>query len=173
MTKSQLQIIDSIKLEFEKINNNKSYRGNLIDIDGILGDIAKDKITREEVRINNEHKLSIIDYLIDSDIDLLNEDLLQIGLIATKESNHRIIISILGRFTSETHIILNYKLDYGYTRLIGNESLLTYIGFGGISSYIDSPNYKKEFENLKFLATSDVFKLRIRNLYEKSLNTKK
>jgi hypothetical protein len=171
MTKSQLQIIDSIKLEFEKINNTKSYGCNLIDIDGILGDIAKDKITREEVRINNEYKISIIDDMIDADIDLLNEDLLQIGLIATKESNHRIIISIHGKFTSET-ITLNYKLDCGYTRLIGNESLLTYIGFGGISSYIDSPNYKKQFKNLQSVASSDAFKLRIRNLYEKSLNTK-
>ena len=171
MTKSQQQIIDSIKLEFEKINNTKSYGGNLIDINGILGDIAKDKITREEVRINNEYKISIIDDIIDKDIDLLNEDLLQIGLIAKKESHHRIIISTHGKFTSET-ITLNYTSDYGYTRLIGNESLLTYIGFKGISSYIDSPNYQKEFKNLQSVASSDGFKLRIRNLYEKSLKTK-
>jgi hypothetical protein len=166
MTKSQLQIIDSIKLEFEKINNTKSYGGNLIDIDGILGDIAKDKVTREEVRINNEHKISIIDDMIDLDIDLLNEDLLKIGLIAKKESNHRIIISIHGKFTSEP-IALSYNIGYEYTNLIGNESLLTYIGFIDITI-----NYNRNYENLQSVASSNEFKLKVRNLYETSLKTK-
>jgi hypothetical protein len=163
MTKSQLQIIESIKLEFEKINNTKSYGGNLIDIDGILGDIAKDKVTREQIRINNEHKLGIVDEMIDSDIDLLNEDLLQIGLIAKKESNHRIIIGIHCKFTSEP-ITLSYNIGYEYTNLIGNESLLTYIGFRDITI-----NYNRKYENLQSVASSNEFKLKIRGLYEKSL----
>jgi len=166
MTKSQLQIIDSIKLEFEKINNTKSYGGNLIDIDGILGDIAKDKVTREEVRINNEHKISIMDEMIDADIDLLNEDLLQIGLIAKKESSHRIIISIHRKFTSEP-ITLTYNIGYEYTNLLGNESLLTYIGFRDITI-----NYNRKYENLQSVASSNEFKLKVRNLYETSLKTK-
>jgi hypothetical protein len=163
MTKSQLQIIESIKLEFEKINNQKSYGGNLIDIDGILGDIAKDKVTREQIRINNEHKISIIDEMIDADIDLLNEDLMQIGLIAKKESSHRIIISIHGKFTSEP-ITLSYGIGYEYTNLIGNESLLTYIGFIDITI-----NYNRKYENLQSVASSNEFKLKIRNLYERTL----
>lgn len=164
MTNSQQQIIDSIKLEFEKINNAKSYGGSLIDIDGILGDIAKDKVTREEIRINNKHKIGIVDNMIDVDIDLLNEDLLQIGLIAKKESNHRIIISIHGKFTSEP-ITLTYNMNYEYINLIGNESLSTYIGFRNITL-----NYNISYENLQSVASSDGFKIRIRNLYEKSLN---
>ena len=167
MTNSQQQIIDSIKLEFDKINNAKSYGGNLIDIDGILGDIAKDKVTKEEIRINNEHKIGIIDDMIDADIDLLNEDLLKIGLIAKKESSHRIIISIHGKVTSEP-ITLNYNMNYEYINLIGNESLSTYIGFRNITL-----NYNVSYENLQSVASSDGFKIRIRNLYETSLKTKK
>jgi len=163
MTQSQQQIIDSIKLEFEKINNTKSYGGSLIDIDGILGNIAKDKATREEVRINNEHLLGILDDMIYSDIDLLNKDLLQIGLIATKDTHHRITIGIHNKFTGEP-ITLKYSLDYKHIYLIDTQSLLTYTTVGSISL-----DYDYSFKDLKSVASSDKFKLRIRNLYESSL----
>lgn len=164
MTNSQQQIIDSIKLEFEKINVKESYSGSLIDIDGILGDIAKDEITKEEVRINNEYKLAIVDDMITEDINLLNEDLLQIGLIATKDPFYRIRIGIHNKFTPSL-ITLSYRVDYDYTRLKNNDSILTYTGFGDNITF----DYDYKFKDLQSVVSSDKFKLRIRGLYESSL----
>ena len=167
MTNSQQQIIDSIKLEFEKINAKKSYSGNLIDIDGILGDIAKDKNTTEEVRINNEYQDKVLDEMILNDVDLLNEDLNEIGIYAYKGTYHSINIDIIGY--KIPNINISYDMAYTHKTLTSGHTIRFNNGFNCISCYIKSSSYKTKYENIKDIASSPEFKSLIRNLYETSL----
>ena len=167
MTQSQQNIIDSIKLEFEKINNTKSYGGNLIDIDGILGDIDKDKNTLKEVKINNDYQRELIRQRIKIDIDILNEDLNKIGLIATKGNYDYLNINVNGR--SSGGVDISYDMSSSYKQLTNGNGYIIDTGFSCLSSYIENPNRKKEYKDLQEVASLDKFKLKIRNLYESSL----
>lgn len=167
MTNSQQQIIDSIKLEFEKINNTKSYGGNLIDLDGILGNIAKDKNTTEEVRINNEYQDKVLNEMILNDVDLLNKDLNKIGLYAFKGKYHDLIISIKGYDYS--YLTISYNMAMTYKTLKSEATIPFKEGFNCISSYTKSDGYKTKYENIKDITSSPEFKSKIRCIYETSL----
>ena len=168
MTNSQQQIIDSIKLEFDKINNAKSYGGNLIDIDEILGDIDKDKSALKEMEINNNYQRELIKQRIKIDIDILNEDLKKIGLIAIKDNHYSININVNGR--SMGGINISYDMSSSYKQLTNGNGYTFYNGFGCLSSYVANPNRKIEYKDLQQLASKTEFKSAIRRLYESSLN---
>ena len=167
MTNSQQQIIDSIKLEFEKINAKKSYSGNLIDIEGILGDIDKDKNTLEETRINNEYQSKVLDEMILNDVYLLNEDLNEIGLHAYKGKYHVIYIDIIGN--RNNYISIYYDMASINKKLTTGCYCPFYTGFDCISSYTISSHHKTKYTDIKQIATATEFKSQIRSVYEKSL----
>jgi hypothetical protein len=167
MTQSQKQIIDSIKLEFEKINNTKSYGGNLIDIDGILGDIAKDDALKEEIRINNEYQDRVLDEMILNDVYLLNKDLNKIGLYAFKGKYHDLSIGIIG--WDYSYLNISYDMALTYKTLKSETTMPFKEGFNYISSYTKSDGYKTKYENIKDITSSSEFKSKIRYIYEKSL----
>ena len=173
MTQSQQQIIDSIKLEFEKINSKKSYGGNLIDIDGILGDIDKDKNTLKEMEINNNYQRELIRQLIERDVDILNEDLKKIGLIAIRY-HYSINVNVNGSRKGPLGdpiggIRISYDMSSSYKELTNGNGYTFYNGFGCLSSYVANPNRKIEYKDLQQLASKTEFKSAIRRLYESSL----
>lgn len=175
MTNSQQQIIDSIKLEFDKINNAKSYGGNLIDIDEILGDIDKDKSALKEMEINNNYQIELIKQRIKIDIDILNEDLKKIGLIAIKDNHYSININVNGYRKGPLGdpiggIRISYDMSSSYKQLTNGNGYTFYNGFGCLSSYVANPNRKIEYKDLQQLASKTEFKSAIRRLYESSLN---
>lgn len=173
MTQSQQQIIDSIKLEFEKINSKKSYGGNLIDIDGILGDIEKDKNTLREIEINNQYQKELLKQLIEIDVDILNEDLKKVGLIAIRW-NYSININVNGYSKGPLAdpiggIRISYDMSSSYKELTNENGYTFYTGFDRISSYIANPNRNTDYKDLQQLASKPEFKSAIRRLYESSL----
>ena len=168
MTQSQQQIIESLKLEFEKMNSRKSYGGNLIDIDGILGDIEKDKNTLKEVQLNNEYQTKILNQRILDDADILNEDLKKIGLIASSGTYGFNRLSIKDEKNS-SEINIDYDMSSSYKQLINGNGYTFYTGFSCLSSYIANPNRKREYKDLREVASSPEFKSAIRILYESSL----
>jgi hypothetical protein len=167
MTQSQQKIIDSLKLEFEKINIKKSYGGNLIDIDGILGDIEKDKNTLLEIKLNNEYQTKVLNQRILDDVDILNEDLKKIGFIASNGSYgfNRLSIKDL---KNNTGIDIDYEMSTTYKSLTNDNQYQFYKGFECLSSYARNPNSKTRYVDLKSLTSSPEFKSAIRRLYETS-----
>lgn len=168
MTQSQQQIIDSIKLEFEKINSKKSHGGNLIDIDGIMGDIEKDKNTIEEIRLNNEWHKSILSEKILADVEILNKDLLKIGLFAYKKDFDIYINRNKFKYDG---ICISYNMSYVYKSLTNDITYMFYTGFKCVSSYVENENRKKEYKDLQGIASSNGFKAAVRKLYESSLKS--
>jgi hypothetical protein len=105
--------------------------------------------------------------MILNDIDLLNEDLNEIGLYAYKGTYHSINIDIIGY--KIPNINISYDMAYTYKALTSGYTIRFNNGFDCISCYIKSANYKTKYENIKDIASSLEFKSLIRNLYEKSL----
>ena len=86
LTEKQQNIISDLTNEFMKINKPApTTSGGLINrslMDKVFNDTIKRKA---EVKAINEATNSVIDNLIDADIDRLNKDLIPMGLVARYE----------------------------------------------------------------------------------------
>ena len=122
LTEKQNQIIANITSEFAKINEEKKNRpmGGLFDIDGLLGQREADIEEKYQIERNNEFYDEILQEKIKKDMDILNNDLKQLGLRAWQPTTwsewvRGFVIDIIENFerdyySSHESIVLKYRL---------------------------------------------------------------
>jgi hypothetical protein len=142
LTEKQELIIADITNEFIKINEEKKNRpkGGLFDIDGLLGQREADIEERFQIERNNKFYDEILQTKIQEDMDVLNIDLKQMKLIATRPKNWS---SWVRGFQIDT--IENF--ERGYFGLSDDTISLKYRLIGSRKNFVSGISSIEEYKN--------------------------
>jgi hypothetical protein len=119
LTEKQQTLIADITSEFIKINEEKKNRpkGGLFDINGLLGQREADIEERFQIERNNQFYDEILQTKIQEDMDVLNIDLIQLGLRAWRPSTwadwvRGFVIDTIENFEKDYHNDKNITIKY-------------------------------------------------------------
>jgi hypothetical protein len=142
LTEKQELIIADITSEFIKINEEKKNRpkGGLFDIDGLLGQREADIEERLQIERNNEFYDEILQTKIQDDMDFLNIDLKQMGLIATRQKNW-------GSWVRGFQIDTIENFERGYFGLSDDTISLKYRLIGNTKYFVSGISSIQEYKN--------------------------
>lgn len=164
LTTTQTQIINSLTAEFEKLNfvPKSETRKRLINKDEIDGRINESNKIRKEILLNNKAVDDAISEMMFNDIDRLNEDLIEMGLIAFHVNDLRVGV---GKTKAYADFYFKYIKDTTYINLKDHSSIIRYDKFRSIEIYLN-PYKADEFKTLEALTQDSMFILKIENLYK-------
>ena len=160
LNENQVQIIDSLKTEFLRINEtNKQHKvGKLIDFNQMASDKEEMRKKRAEDRAISKANKSRCEEEFYKAIDILNEDLKYVGLEFVRDEDH---VEVKCKSYEISFNIGSQWVDYGgyfeseYHKLDTFHFLFrTYYGMMGGGT--KAPNYLR-FETIEELANSELF----------------
>ena len=137
LSKSQQQILDTIKSNLENLNRTELPKGGLINVGVILQEFDKAETRMAEIELNNEAFKKLRTELLLQSVDTLNADLKQLGMIArlnneqAKYSSCIIIEDKQGRscWTNNLKISVLIENVYEHVGNITNVSVANEISF--------------------------------------------
>jgi hypothetical protein len=168
LTTTQTQIIDTLTAEFEKLNfvPKTQSRNSLINKDEIDARTNESNKIRQEILLNNKAVDDSIKEMMINDIYRLNEDLLEMGLVAFHIDNLRVGISKIGKINREScDFWFRYTKDTTYVSLKDHSTITRYDKFRSIESYLSS-HRADEFKTLEAFTQDSRFIRKIEKLYK-------
>jgi hypothetical protein len=165
LTTTQTQIINSLTAEFQKLNYvpKSESRNRLINKSEIDGRINESNKIRQEILLNNKAVDDAIREMMFDDIDRLNEDLIEMGLIAFHVNDLRVGI---GTSKSYADFYFRYNRNTTHVNLKDHSSQTRYDGFRAIGIYLNT-HREEEFKTLEALTQDSRFIRNIEYLYKK------
>jgi hypothetical protein len=174
LTEKQELIIADITNEFIKINEEKKNRpkGGLFDIYGLLSQREADIEERYQIERNNQFYDQILQTKIQEDMDILNIDLIQLGLRAWRPLTwadwvRGFVIDTIENSERDYHFDKNIKVNYNLIKKLKTfESNIPQIEQYEKNHKIGWENYS--YENIKDFATHDWVINNIKELINKT-----
>lgn len=168
LTTNQKQLIENLEKEFIKLNKPVQQVSNRLfdknDMDNRRNE--SNKIITELKAIENASNKSIQE-MIERDINRLNQDLNEMGLIALRpdwsNSTNLIEIKKTSDYNNE-RFYFEYTKESSYRSLPNNSTHCCYLKFNNIKIYLN-PHRADVFNNLDELCSDNRFIRKIENMY--------
>jgi hypothetical protein len=167
LTPAQKEILQRIENEFLTLNNSEK-KASLISKDFFDNERKEVDNAIKEIEVNNIFFKELVSNKIKEDIIKLNNDLDNMGLIATKY-NDSIRIDIKGKEnTNFPDFRFNYETKTAYEHFKDGRSIHKTLEYKGLEFYTN-PNKKELFSSVEILCENTSFIDKVRELYNKVL----
>jgi hypothetical protein len=170
LTQNQKQLIENLEREFTKLNKPLEQATNRLiskeNLDNRRNESSKLIVELKAIEnANNE----AIQEMIDRDVSRLNEDLIEMGLIAFTDRDRDIIIKNKkenGYTIYDGSMRLRYTRSQHYHSLPNDTTFSYYPKFNGIGVYL-TPHREEIFKDIDTLCSDNRFLRRIESLYNR------
>lgn len=150
MKKRQEELVEEIISKFEKLNDAKSFKGSILDLDKLIGDQEESDAIRKEIEICNEALMKELRRNFQEKCEELSKDLNILNVPNSFKDNEKRIFIIGDSYTNKA---INLEIKSEIIRLPNNENVCKYVSEQLSMGNVNTNSFEKMIESNLFQQT--------------------